>query len=174
MSSFSSLDIPPSHKSLGLLHDRNGAVAAPLALQTLPWVVLLQYPPAVSWSLGRVSALGPVGSGRPLWQRVVGLFVIRLCAGDRTREHLRLCAVLLAPHATAVAPVAVEEEKPYADPDKCNHGDHAHADEYGNGGPRDASRGRSRQEAGGKMVEGGHDGCRCWIMFRGIIAATAK
>lgn len=67
-----------------------------------------------------------------------------------------LCLSGLAAHAAAVASIAVEEKKPYADPDECDDRDDADNDEYGNGGSRDASRRSSFQEARCKVGDGRH------------------
>jgi hypothetical protein len=128
----------PSHHLLGFLDNANGAVAAPLALHALPGaVLLLQSGPAVSWSFGGRSALGPPGRDWSLRHGVVVLLVQDLCA--------------------AVASVAVEEQKPYAHPDECNDRDDADDDEYGNGGSRDTSRSSSFEKARCKVGDSRHD-----------------
>ena len=143
---------------LGLLDDAHGAVAAPLALHTLPRAVLLcQSPSAISWSLGGRSALSPPGKEWPLRHGVVDLLIIQgFCAGQTLFDCGGLRLGCLSAHATAVAPVAVEEEKPDAHPDECYNRDDADDDEYGNGGSRDASRRSSFEESRRKVGDGRH------------------
>jgi hypothetical protein len=148
----------PSHHLLGFLDNANGAVAAPLALHALPGaVLLLQSGPAVSWSFGGRSALGPPGRDWSLRHGVVVLLVQGLPAGKTLFGCCRLRLGCLAAHATAVASVAVEEQKPYAHPDECNDRDDADDDEYGNGGSRDTSRSSSFEKARCKVGDSRHD-----------------
>ena len=130
-----------SHKRLRFLHNRNGAITAPLALHALPGVVLFQCSPAVPWSFSEWSALGSVGGSWLSRKSVVGLLVQRFIARGGTLGHLRLCSSPLAAHAAAVAPVTVKEQKPYTDPDKCNCRNCSDTDEQSNSGSRNASSG---------------------------------
>jgi hypothetical protein len=97
--------------------------------------------PAVSccWSFSGRSAVTPPRGDGPLREGIIGLFVKGSFAGYRPCEHLRFCASSLAAHAAAVAPVTVEEEEPYANPDKCDNRDNSDDDKYCDGGCRNAT-----------------------------------